>query len=116
MCAFLIVCDKLVFVDSHQHGRLMRLGVIEYDRVAYAKAIADARIASERGMSANVLSDFESGSPVASFGTTWGPTADSRQKPDLVAPGDRVITAQHHTTGSATWTGTSFAAPNVAGM
>jgi hypothetical protein len=52
-------------------------GGVPVDRGAYAKAIADARIASERGMTANVLSDFESGSPVASFGTSWAPTADN---------------------------------------
>ena len=49
------------------------------DRGGYAKAIADAAAAAKAapsGMDAPVLSDFETGFPVAAFGTSWVPTAD----------------------------------------
>lgn len=54
-------------------------GGVAVDRAPYAKAIADAKAAALRapnGLDAPVLSDFEGGSPVAAFGTTWVPTAD----------------------------------------
>jgi imidazolonepropionase-like amidohydrolase len=49
------------------------------DRSAYAKAIADSKVAAQQapqGLDAPILSDFETGSPVAAFGTEWQPTAD----------------------------------------
>jgi subtilisin family serine protease len=48
--------------------------------------------------------------------SSYGPTTDGRDKPDISAPGDLVATAQEHTTGYSLWSGTSFAAPNVAGV
>jgi len=55
-------------------------GGVRADRAAYAKSIADARAAmasAPRGIDAKVLSDFESGSPVAAFGTQWLESADT---------------------------------------
>jgi imidazolonepropionase-like amidohydrolase len=54
-------------------------GGVAVDRTAYAKAIADSKVAAQhapQGLDAPILSDFETGSPVAVFGTQWGPTAD----------------------------------------
>lgn len=54
-------------------------GGVAVDRAKYAKTVADARAVSAsapRGLDAPTLSDFESGSPTASFGTIWIPSAD----------------------------------------
>jgi len=54
-------------------------GGVRVDRAKYAKTIADARAArnsAPQGLDARVLSDFESGSAVAAFGTNWLPSAD----------------------------------------
>ena len=54
-------------------------GGVPLDRASYAKAVASAREAlskAPRGLDANVLSDFETGTLVAAFGTTWIPSAD----------------------------------------
>jgi imidazolonepropionase-like amidohydrolase len=54
-------------------------GGVPVDRAAYAKTIADARAATATapaGLDAPILSDFESGSPSAAFGSTWLPSAD----------------------------------------
>lgn len=48
--------------------------------------------------------------------SSYGPTSDLRDKPDIAAPGNGIVTAQEHTTGFSTWSGTSFAAPNAAGI
>src|SRR5262249_4549133 len=48
--------------------------------------------------------------------SSYGPTSDLRNKPDLSAPGDEVVTAQEHTSSFGLWEGTSFAAPNAAGV
>lgn len=55
-------------------------GGVTLDRAPYAKAVAAAIAAvapAPNSLPANLLSDFESGSPVASFGTAWMPSADS---------------------------------------
>ncbi len=55
-------------------------GGVRLDRARYAKAVATARQSVSRapeGINANLLSDFEGGTPAAAFGTIWLPTADS---------------------------------------
>lgn len=51
--------------------------------------------------------------------SSYGPTTDNRSKPDLAAPGESILTANDDWEfGSLhnNWSGTSFAAPNTAGM
>jgi subtilisin family serine protease len=63
------------------------------------------------------------------FGTSYfssrGPTADGRQKPDVVAPGERILSCRHEVFGGVAKTvddlylhmsGTSMAAPHVSGL
>ena len=57
-----------------------------------------------------------------SYFSSRGPTADGRNKPDVVAPGEKIISAHHAFKASdrATWmvemSGTSMAAPHVSGL
>ena len=59
-----------------------------------------------------------------SYFSSRGPTADGRQKPDVVAPGERVVSCRHRFARSATtdrqlyveMSGTSMAAPYVSGL
>jgi hypothetical protein len=59
-----------------------------------------------------------------SYFSSRGPTADGRQKPDLVAPGERIFSCRHDAPANATsvnqlyieMSGTSMAAPHVSGM
>lgn len=59
-----------------------------------------------------------------SFFSSRGPTADGRRKPDVVAPGERIISACHRYPAGATlgeqlyvqMSGTSMAAPHVSGL
>lgn len=59
-----------------------------------------------------------------SYFSSRGPTADGRQKPDLVAPGERVLSCRHRWPNAAKTTdklyvamsGTSMAAPHVSGV
>ncbi len=57
-----------------------------------------------------------------SYFSSRGPTADGRCKPDVVAPGEKIISAHHAFTASdpSTWmvemSGTSMAAPHVSGL
>ena len=48
--------------------------------------------------------------------SSFGPTTDGRDQPDISAPGDQIITAAEHSGSFNTWFGTSFAAPNAAGI
>ena len=57
-----------------------------------------------------------------SYFSSRGPTADGRHKPDVVAPGEKIISAHHgfKVSDRATWmvemSGTSMAAPHVSGL
>jgi subtilisin family serine protease len=59
-----------------------------------------------------------------SYFSSRGPTADGRQKPDLVAPGERIISCRHDRPARGTrvedlyveMSGTSMAAPHVSGI
>lgn len=54
-------------------------GGVRLDRAAYAKSLADlkaARGVAPKGLDAAVLSDFESGTAGAAFGTAWMASAD----------------------------------------
>jgi subtilisin family serine protease len=60
-----------------------------------------------------------------SFFSSRGPTADGRQKPDLVAPGERIISCRHNPPAKpnpapddlyVAMSGTSMAAPHVSGV
>jgi subtilisin family serine protease len=60
-----------------------------------------------------------------SYFSSRGPTADGRMKPDLVAPGENILSASHKWTAEATKTarhnyvemsGTSMATPHVSGL
>jgi serine protease AprX len=52
-----------------------------------------------------------------SYFSSKGPTADGRNKPDLVAPGEKIISCSHDTTAYQyiERSGTSMAAPHVSG-
>ncbi len=58
-----------------------------------------------------------------SYFSSRGPTADGRQKPDVVAPGERILSCRHRFTAKAStadalyvaMSGTSMAAPHVSG-
>ncbi len=45
-----------------------------------------------------------------------GPTADGRTKPDIVAPGHRIVALLNSQTGTKSMSGTSMATPHVAGI
>jgi subtilisin family serine protease len=59
-----------------------------------------------------------------SYFSSRGPTADGRQKPDVVAPGERILSCRHKPLGAANtveslyleMSGTSMAAPHVSGV
>jgi subtilisin family serine protease len=59
-----------------------------------------------------------------SYFSSRGPTADGRQKPDLVAPGERILSCRHRFAAGAQtakdlyveMSGTSMAAPHVSGV
>lgn len=59
-----------------------------------------------------------------SYFSSRGPTADGRQKPDLVAPGERILSCRHRLKAGAKtvedlyveMSGTSMAAPHVSGL
>jgi hypothetical protein len=59
-----------------------------------------------------------------SYFSSRGPTADGRQKPDLVAPGERILSCRHDFLAKGTTdddldvrlSGTSMAAPHVSGL
>jgi subtilisin family serine protease len=50
----------------------------------------------------------------ASYFSSKGPTADGREKPDLIAPGEGIVSALRDN-GVGAMSGTSFAAPHVSG-
>ncbi len=55
-------------------------GGTRVDRAKFAKSVAEARAAKANtpvGLDAKFLSDFESGSAVAAFGSPWRPSADT---------------------------------------
>lgn len=59
-----------------------------------------------------------------SYFSSRGPTADGRQKPDVVAPGERILSCRHRQEGKGAsieelyveMSGTSMAAPHVSGL
>lgn len=59
-----------------------------------------------------------------SYFSSRGPTADGRQKPDVVAPGERILSCRHRPEGKGNsieelyveMSGTSMAAPHVSGL
>jgi subtilisin family serine protease len=55
------------------------------------------------------------GTGVTSF-SSRGPTADGRNKPDICAPGERIMSASDAGTGYRALSGTSMAAPHVSGL
>ncbi len=57
----------------------------------------------------------EEGRPISDFSSA-GPTRDNRQKPELAAPGFNVVAASARTGGVVSMSGTSMAAPHVAGV
>ena len=50
-----------------------------------------------------------------SWFSSYGPTLDGRKKPDIVAPGSNIRSANHNTSGFIEYSGTSMATPHVAG-
>ena len=81
-------------------------------------AISRPRIAPAQRSALTVSALNSDNSRVALFSDA-GPTSDGRSKPDLVAPGTSVSTANvaWQTEGLLrNWTGTSFAAPQAAGL
>jgi subtilisin family serine protease len=50
-----------------------------------------------------------------SYFSSKGPTGDGRRKPDLVAPGERIVSCQAGSRGYVERSGTSMAAPHVSG-
>jgi subtilisin family serine protease len=55
------------------------------------------------------------GTGITSF-SSRGPTADGRNKPDVSAPGERIVSTSDAGTGYRSLSGTSMASPHVAGL
>ena len=90
--------------------------------VAAGNSGSAARTVGSPGVAKNVLSVGASGSSqttaenVATF-SSRGPTTDGRIKPDILAPGNPIISAQTQTvSGYVSYNGTSMACPQITGL
>ena len=90
--------------------------------VAAGNSGSSARTVGSPAIGKNVLSVGASGSAsttagnVASF-SSRGPTTDGRIKPDILAPGNPIISAQTQTSsGYVSYNGTSMACPQISGL
>ncbi len=130
-CGFTPLCNEL--------RRLWRQGVVvvlaagneglawlvQYDGEAYP-ANMDISIGDPANLEEAIAVGSVHKSSPHSYGVSYfssrGPTADGRQKPDVVAPGEKIVSAHagYRLDDPASWmvemSGTSMAAPHVAGL
>ena len=108
----------VVAAGNAGYGRVMSSDT-QYEVAAHASTIADpgnAELAITVGATHRNMPHAYG----VSFFSAKGPTADGRAKPDLLAPGERIISAaaNNRSSGSAVYreaNGTSMAAPHVSG-
>jgi uncharacterized protein (TIGR03437 family) len=77
------------------------------------------RTLTSPGIAYNIISvanwDARSAAPVIASSSSRGPTAGGRFKPDIAAPGTGIFATDYLTPGFVPKTGTSMAAPHIAG-
>jgi hypothetical protein len=97
-------------------------GIVSAACVANVLSGAANNLPRSPGGAFNVISVGQTASPGYNqlhSNSTFGPTSDGRSKPDLVAPGRSITTANTNWETQADfvdWGGCSFATPHVAGM
>ncbi|HWJ06417.1 MAG TPA: S8 family peptidase [Steroidobacteraceae bacterium] len=131
-CGYTPLCNEL--------RRLWQLGVVVvlaagnegYVRLVSDEGEIEANMALSIGDPANLEEAIAVGSVHKSkphtYGVSYfsskGPTADGRQKPDVVAPGERIVSCRNRPLGKAQtmedlyleMSGTSMATPHVSGL